>query len=424
MSRGSFHKLLTNSFVHEMLPGSWCHRNKPEAVEVTFADFDGVLYHISNPNGDKTKVMVSISLKFYKELQEHGADEVLKKVYGSYLVNPESGYNVSLLYDLENLPADKDAIVHQAGMLKRNCFASVFEKYFKFQEEGKEGEKRAVIHYRDDETMYVEAKKDRVTVVFSTVFKDDDDVVIGKVFMQEFKEGRRASHTAPQVLFSHREPPLELKDTDAAVGDNIGYITFGKQAAQGLGMLGEERFLLLHEKQKGIHLPCVLKWAVQGCKDSGCILSCVPPLECPFSVSGHLSYAVGKNMWKWTVSLVCTYKLSSVFGSKGKSGFAVIFWKLEVSCESFHAAVLVGSPAAGSCAVLDQQRQPESSSRAVRSASPALPLCSGPNTDEPLTPARGAGQQSHDFPLGSSVEESKPCPLERDRSLPDGWVCY
>lgn len=66
---------------------------------------------------------------------------------------PSPGYNVSLLYDLENLPADKDAIVHQAGMLKRNCFASVFEKYFKFQEEGKEGEKRAVIHYRDDETM-------------------------------------------------------------------------------------------------------------------------------------------------------------------------------------------------------------------------------------------------------------------------------
>uniref|UniRef100_A0A8C5AX01 Arp2/3 complex 34 kDa subunit n=1 Tax=Gadus morhua TaxID=8049 RepID=A0A8C5AX01_GADMO len=152
--------------------------------------------------------MVSISLKFYKELQEHG-------------------YNVSLLYDLDAVPADKQDVIHQAGMLKRNCFASVFEKYFKFQEEGREGEARAVVHYRDDESMYLEAKKDRVTVVFSTVFKDDDDVIIGKVFMQEFKEGRRASHTAPQVLFSHREPPLELKDTDAAVGDNIGYITFG-----------------------------------------------------------------------------------------------------------------------------------------------------------------------------------------------------
>uniref|UniRef100_A0A2K5Q3W0 Arp2/3 complex 34 kDa subunit n=1 Tax=Cebus imitator TaxID=2715852 RepID=A0A2K5Q3W0_CEBIM len=67
--------------------------------------------------------------------------------------------------------------------------------------------------------MYVESEKDRVTVVLSTVFKDDDDVVIGKLFMQEFKEGRKG-------LFSHREPPLELKDTDAAVGDNTGYITF------------------------------------------------------------------------------------------------------------------------------------------------------------------------------------------------------
>lgn len=64
-----------------------------------------------------------------------------------------AGYNVSLLYDLEVLPANKDEAVHQAGMLKRNCFASVFEKYFKFQEEGKEGEQRAVVHYRDDESM-------------------------------------------------------------------------------------------------------------------------------------------------------------------------------------------------------------------------------------------------------------------------------
>lgn len=62
---------------------------------------------------------------------------------------------MSLLYDLDALPGNKDEVVHQAGMLKRNCFASVFEKYFKFQEEGKEGEQRAVVHYRDDESMYV-----------------------------------------------------------------------------------------------------------------------------------------------------------------------------------------------------------------------------------------------------------------------------
>lgn len=74
--------------------------------------------------------------------------------------------------------------------------------------------------------MYVEFKKDRVIVVFSIVFKDDDDVVIGKVFMQEFKEGCRVSYIVLQVFFSYREFFLELKDMDVVVGDNIGYIIF------------------------------------------------------------------------------------------------------------------------------------------------------------------------------------------------------
>ncbi|XP_002741252.2 actin-related protein 2/3 complex subunit 2-like isoform X2 [Saccoglossus kowalevskii] len=199
---------------------------KPESVDITIADFDGVLYHISNPNGDKTKVMISISLKFFKELEQYGAEELLKKVYGSYLTTTEAGHNASLLYDLENVPANKDEVVKEAGLFKRHCFASVFNTYFDFQEREESGHKQAVIHYRDDETMYVQAQPDRVTVVFSTVFKDDDDVIIGKVFMQEFKEGRRASHTSPQVLFTHKEPPLELQKTDAMVGDNIAYITF------------------------------------------------------------------------------------------------------------------------------------------------------------------------------------------------------
>ncbi|KAH7643357.1 Actin- protein 2/3 complex subunit 2 [Dermatophagoides farinae] len=201
--------------------------NKADSVEVKVADFDGVLYHISNPCLDKTKIRISISLKFYKELQQHGADDLLKREYGDFLLKPpENGYNVTLLYDLNNLPTDKESLIEKASLLKRNCFASVFEKYFEFQENDIQDTKRAVIHYRDDETMYVESQIDRVTVIFSTTFKDEDDIVLGKVFMQEFKEGRKASHTAPQVLFSHREPPRELQDTDARVGNNIGYITF------------------------------------------------------------------------------------------------------------------------------------------------------------------------------------------------------
>jgi len=201
---------------------------KFETVNVNFADFDGVVYHISNPDNERSKLMLSISLKFYKELQQHGTDDLLKREYGKYLAEkPESGFNVSLIYDLSALPDDFQTLVLQASFLKRNCFASVFEKYFHFQENGQEGEKRAVIHYREDETMFIEAKADRVTVIFSTLFKDPDDVIIGKLFLQEFREGRKASQTAPQVLYSVGEPPLELKNNpEARVGENVGYITF------------------------------------------------------------------------------------------------------------------------------------------------------------------------------------------------------
>ena len=40
----------------------------------------------------------------------------------------------------------------KVALLKRNCFASVFEKYFELQAKG--GEKStAIVHYRDRETM-------------------------------------------------------------------------------------------------------------------------------------------------------------------------------------------------------------------------------------------------------------------------------
>lgn len=46
---------------------------------------------------------------------------------------------------------------------------------------------------------------------------------------KEFKERRRQFQQAPQVIVSYRTPPEELKDMpDARVGDNIGYLTFGK----------------------------------------------------------------------------------------------------------------------------------------------------------------------------------------------------
>ena len=109
---------------------------KLEPLSINIADFDGVLYHISTPKDEKTKVQISISLKFYKELQSHGADECLRKVYGNLLMpTPEDGFDVSVQMDLSNIPDDwEEKWVSKVGQLKRNCFAAVFQRYFDFQE--------------------------------------------------------------------------------------------------------------------------------------------------------------------------------------------------------------------------------------------------------------------------------------------------
>ncbi|RTG83962.1 actin related protein 2/3 complex, subunit 2, partial [Schistosoma bovis] len=150
---------------------------------------------------------------------------VLRREYGQYLLNkPEDGCSVSLLYDLEHLPEDYALIAQKAALLKRNCFAAVFEKFFEFHAsmgEDAVGCKKAVIHYRPDETLYISALADRVTVIFSTVFKESDDLIIAKVFLQELTEVRRRFDRAPQVLYSQSVPPSELVGTDAAVGDNV-----------------------------------------------------------------------------------------------------------------------------------------------------------------------------------------------------------
>ena len=157
-----------------------------------------MLFRFSNRGSELTKARVSVSLKFFKELQEHGADDLLQREYGPLLVKPpEDDFNVTLSVDLKALATaeDSEVTIKKIALLKRNCFASVFEKYFEFQElkhdqkendsgnQTEEMQKKAVIHYREDETMYVEAKADRVTVIFSTVFKDITDMIIGKVYI-------------------------------------------------------------------------------------------------------------------------------------------------------------------------------------------------------------------------------------------------
>jgi len=73
-------------------------------------------------------------------------------------------------------------------MLKRNALAAPFELAFNSQKvletAGASQGELMQIHYRDEEAIYVQASPDRVTVIFSTVFREETDRIFGKVFLQ------------------------------------------------------------------------------------------------------------------------------------------------------------------------------------------------------------------------------------------------
>lgn len=78
----------------------------PINIDQTVSDFDGVTFHISTPES-KSKILVSIQVRCFNDLLQYGAQQVLEREYGPYVVAPEAGYDFSVQIDLDNLPDDK-----------------------------------------------------------------------------------------------------------------------------------------------------------------------------------------------------------------------------------------------------------------------------------------------------------------------------
>lgn len=123
-------------------------------------------------------------------------------------MSPEPGYDFSIVVDLENLPTELEAreqLVQQVALLRRNVMAAPFEKAFnefsRLEEESaryslealpqhiKDGGEVMTVHYREEEAIYIKANYDGVTVIFSTIFRDETDRIFGKVFLQVRNSG-------------------------------------------------------------------------------------------------------------------------------------------------------------------------------------------------------------------------------------------
>lgn len=107
--------------------------------------------------------------------------------------------NQSMLNHMLSSESRED-LIRRVSLMKRNAMAAPFERAFddftKRQEEASkftsesapegilEGGEVMAIHYRDEEAIYIKASHDRVTVIFSTIFREETDRIFGKVFLQ------------------------------------------------------------------------------------------------------------------------------------------------------------------------------------------------------------------------------------------------
>ncbi|GAA5842961.1 hypothetical protein JCM9279_004043 [Rhodotorula babjevae] len=217
---------------------------RPTSLDQSFVDFDSVRYHLSTPDR-KTQLVLSMDVPCWQELKQYGARDVLEREYGTRLLpddQTEDGYSLTLVVDLDQGPPEgeeRTALIQSLALLKRNALAAPFERAFALQremeqnpvEDGVKDSRGDVmsVHYRPEEAIYLLPSSDRVTVVFSTIFKEETDRILGKVFLQEFVDARRrpSCQTAPQVLYSNREPPLEIRHLKGLdMTERAGYVTF------------------------------------------------------------------------------------------------------------------------------------------------------------------------------------------------------
>jgi len=196
-------------------------------VEFKLADFDGTMWRVSTPSDNKNVIQVSLSSSAAQALLTNGGTEKLKAAYGSNVLAAESGYDATVQFDLTNVGQnDREKIATSAGMLKTHLFTAPLLKVMESAESGGNITGLIDIPLRsNEERMWIKQDgKERITVLFSVNFTDADDIVVGKVFLGEFKKSITG---APAVDFVYKTPPLELKSVkDLPRSPNVGYVTF------------------------------------------------------------------------------------------------------------------------------------------------------------------------------------------------------
>jgi len=204
-------------------------KEKRSQISITIADFDGCVFGIATSK-DRNQVTVSVQWSLLREpvMEQSGMTSRLQAIYGPLIIPTVAGYDFSVGFDLDNLPADSAELPKKIALLKRNILSVPFLATFERISSGDKNTNVVTIPYRTNEAIYLKPEADRAIVIFSIYYRDRDDIVYSKVFLQEFADARKTMNAAPSVSFSQKEAPLEIKGVKGVnEGEDQGFVSFG-----------------------------------------------------------------------------------------------------------------------------------------------------------------------------------------------------
>ena len=131
---------------------------------------------------------------------------VWKLIWSNYpptmVRGPRIRYSSFVFKTVPNSTDAREDFLISIALFKRNALAGPFELGFKSQKQlelsGTAQGELMQIHYRDEEAIYVQASHDRVTVIFSTIFREETDRIFGKVFLQVWISSTHNLHIVQQ----------------------------------------------------------------------------------------------------------------------------------------------------------------------------------------------------------------------------------
>lgn len=200
---------------------------KRDPIDVRLCDFDEVQYRVTVDPNARNIMTVSISLPCWNEIKDMGGIELLNTTYAGLSTDAVSGYDVTLKFDFENLPAPADELIKKVNYLKANLLGSVFQRFLSNLLKGGAAAEPFKFSMRPDTHIYFFPGADRVTTIFSLDFTERVDRAVAKVFLQEFEDTRRHLGAAPPCAFTVN-PPLEMKHFGITEpqGNQLGYLSF------------------------------------------------------------------------------------------------------------------------------------------------------------------------------------------------------